>query len=99
MKKIILFLFVLVTLTGCTIERIDDYNYKQMLDKILSINFNTYNTVGKGYKYYLPYGITRIDSNSNNDTLKRNNNLYYLYVDVVSYYYKSNIKNDEKKEI
>lgn len=61
------------------------------MDKILSLDINTYNKVGKGYKYYAPRGVVRIDSEDYNDVLKRGDNKYYLYVDVVSYYYKSKI--------
>lgn len=61
------------------------------MDKILSLDIKTYNKVGKGYKYYAPRGVVRIDSEDYNDVLKRGDNKYYLYVDVVSYYYKSKI--------
>lgn len=91
MKKFLLILSVLILLSGCTITRVDNYNYEKIMDKILSLDINTYNKVGKGYKYYAPRGVVRIDSEDYNDVLKRGDNKYYLYVDVVSYYYKSKI--------
>ena len=84
-----LVLFVLIVLSGCSVTRIDNYDYKKIMDKILSLNINTYNVIGKGYKYYAPYGVVRTDAKEYNDVLRRGNNIYYLYVDVVSYYYKS----------
>lgn len=89
MKKCLLLLFTLLILTGCTVNRIDRLNYEEISDKILSMNIKMYNKIGKGYKYYAPRGVVRTDSNNYNDVLKRNNINYYLYVDVVGYYYKT----------
>ena len=94
MKKILLILSVLILLSGCVVTRVDNYNYEQLMDKIISLDIKTYNIVGKGYKYYAPYGVVRIDSKEYNDILKKKDNKYYLYVDVVSYYYKT--KSDYK---
>lgn len=99
MKKFFLLLFVLVILSGCSITRIDNYNYEEKMDKILSLNIKNYNNIGKGYKYYAPYGVKTIYSNDYNDVLERNGNKYYLYVDVVSYYYKSKLDYKEDKTI
>lgn len=97
MRKSLILLLLCVILQGCTITRTDSYNYEQMMDKILSLDIKNYNTIGSGYKYYTPMGMSRISSLEYNDILSKDNNLYYLYVDVVSYYYKKDIdfkKND-----
>lgn len=102
MKKIFIFFLALVLLSGCSIntnnyiKRMDNKNYKEVMDEILSLNIKLYNKIGKGYKYYAPRGVVRTNSNSYNDVLQKDNRTYYLYVDVISYYYKSklNIKND-----
>lgn len=99
MKKSLLILFVLIMLSGCTVTRLDDYDYKQMLDKIISLDIKTYNMVGKGYKYYVPKGLIRTSSNNYNDVLQRNGNTYYLYVDVVSYYYKTKLDYNVRDDI
>lgn len=110
MKKYLLVFLTLLVLTGCSITRIDNLDYKDLGDKILFLNIKTYNKVGNGYKYYAPRGVVRTDSNNYNDVLKRGNINYYLYVDIVSYYYKTKpsykinndayyfkeLKNDEK---
>lgn len=99
MKKSLLILFVLIVLSGCSITRVDTYDYKQMLDKIVSLNMNIYNNVGNGYKYYAPKGIVRLSSKDYNDVLKRNDNIYYLFVDVVGYYYKTKIDYDVNNNV
>ena len=95
MKKSLLVLLIIILLSGCTVVRIDEYNYEQVIDKILSLNIKTYNTIGKGYKYYIPKKVTRVQALDYNDVLKRGNDTYYLYVDVVSYYYKSKLNYDK----
>ena len=71
MKKFFLLLLTLVILSGCSITRIDNYNYEEKMDKILSLNIKNYNKIGKGYKYYAPYGVKTIYSNDYNDVLER----------------------------
>ena len=95
MKRIILILLVTLLMTGCTVTRIDNYNYEEVLNKVLSMNIKTYNLVGNGYKYYAPYGVKRISSLDYNDILEKDNNKYYLFVDVVGYFYKN---GEEYKE-
>ncbi len=95
MKRHLLLFLVVILLSGCSLEgkvlRIDNYNYKDVMNKVLSLNIKLHNKVSNGYEYYLPKGVIRVDSKSYNDVLKRNDNMYYLYADVVSYYYKSNL--------
>ena len=98
MKKCLCILLTLLILSGCSITRIDEYDYKQALDKILSLNIKTFNVVGKGYKYYAPKGVKIIEESDYNDVLMRNNNKYYLYVDVVSYYYKNKLNYKNNKD-
>ena len=98
MRKGLLILLTLVILSGCSISRLDNYNNDGIINKVLSFDIKMLNKVGNGYKYYTPKGVVRIDSNSYNETLKRKNTLYYLYVDVVSYYYKNKIEYKENKK-
>ena len=91
MKKTIILLLILVLLSGCNIYRMDNKNYEEVADKILSLNINLYNKIGKGYKYYAPKRVVKTYSNSYNDVLEKDGRIYYLYVDVVSYYYKTKL--------
>ena len=91
MKKIVLLALVTLILTGCTIVRIDTTSIDNILDVILSKENTLYNRVGRGYKYYVPRGVTYIDSSGSNDKLYSNGVYYYLYLDEISYYYKKSV--------
>lgn len=97
MKKIALFVLTILLLTGCTIVRINTDNIDTIVEVILSKDNNLYNRVGRGYKYYIPRGVTYIDTEETNEKLYSNGNYYYLYVDVISYYQKisDNYKDDK----
>lgn len=87
MKKIILIVIVLL-MSGCSIVRIDTSNVDNIVNVVLSKNNTLYNQIGKGYKYYIPWGVSYIDTNKYNDILYSDGNYYYLYIDVINYYYK-----------
>ena len=95
MKKITILLLTLILITGCTAVRIDTKSIDNILSVVLSKNNTLYNRVGKGYKYYVPRGVTYIDTSDLNDKLYSNGNYYYLYIDAVSYYYKKTVEYEE----
>lgn len=87
MKKITILLLSVILLTGCTVVRIDTKSIDNTINVVLSKKNQLYNQVGKGYKYYIPRGVNHIDTSELNDRLYSNGNYYYLYIDVISYYY------------
>ena len=99
MKKIIILGMMTLILTGCTIVRIDTTSIDNIVSVVLSKENTLYNRVGRGYKYYVPRGVTYIDSSGTNDKLYSNGVYYYLYLDEISYYYKKsiNFKEDSTK--
>lgn len=99
MKKVLMMLFLLCFLTGCTVVRINTKSIDNIVSVVLSKENTLYNTTGKGYKYYVPRGVVYIDSNGFNEKLYCNGNYYYLYLDVISYYYKKDFKYNENKEL
>ena len=99
MKKIMFVLVLLIVLSGCSVSRIDSNNYIDNMKNIISLDIKNYNKIGKGYKYYAPRGVTRTYSNDYNDVLRRGVNNYYLYVDVVSYYYKAPIEYEKIRNL
>lgn len=98
MKKIMILLLCLM-MTGCTIVRIDTTSIDNILSVVLSKENNLYNQVGKGYKYYIPRGVSYMDTDELNDKLYSNGIYYYLYIDAVSYFYKIKIDYQEKDNL
>jgi hypothetical protein len=99
MKKFfVLLLISLVFTTGCSIEQMDVKNINKMVDTILSQKLNLSNQTSSGYKYYAPRGVRVINNTDYNEKLYANGNKYYLYVDVVSYYFKKDSTYEENKE-
>lgn len=98
MKKLVI-LILCFLLTGCSVVRMDTSNIDNILNVVLSKENNLYNRIGKGYKYYVPRGVTYIDTSDLNDKLYSNGTYYYLYIDIVSYYYKINTKYIEKPNL
>ncbi len=99
MKKLAILLLCLFLFTGCTVVRIDTESIDNILSVVLSKNNKLYNRVGKGYKYYVPRGVTYIDTVDLNDKLYSNGNYYYLYIDAVSYFYKKKTPYEEKSNV
>lgn len=100
MKKLVsllLMIFCISFLTGCTMVRIDVSNIDNIVNVVLSKDNKLYNHIGKGYKYYIPRGMTYIDTIEFNDKLYSEGNYYYLYIDAISYYYQKEYKNDFDK--
>ena len=100
MKKIIIIISILVLsiTTGCTAVRIDTKHIDTIVSVVLSKDNTLYNRIGKGYKYYVPRGVSYIDTNELNDKLYSNGNYYYLYIDAVNYFYKNKVNYVENKD-
>ena len=100
MKRLIVLLsIVTVLVTGCSINKLDDNDIGKNIKTLMSEKTKLYNVYYEGYKYYLPKGLGFLDKDDYNAILKdRKNNKYYLYVDAISYYHKTEndykIKND-----
>ncbi|MBE6153515.1 MAG: hypothetical protein E7166_04755 [Firmicutes bacterium] len=92
MKKIVILLCLLLFTTGCTVSKIDMEDRDNILNITLNRNVNLFNRVSKGYKYYLPKGISLLDYKEYNEILYSNSNKYYLYIDIISYHYKTQKK-------
>ncbi len=94
MKRLIVLLsIVTIIVTGCSINKLDNKNISKNIETLMSQKVKLYNVFYEGYKYYLPKGIGFVNKEDYNAILKdRNDNRYYLYVDVISYYH--NVEND-----
>ena len=94
MKRLIVLLsIVTLFITGCSVTKLDSSDIGKNMKNLLSEKVKLYNVYYEGYKYYLPKGMSFVDKEEYNAILKDNdNNIYYMYVDAISYYHK--VKND-----
>ena len=99
MKKLFVLALAALLLTGCTVVRINTNSIDNIVNVILSKDNNLYNRVGKGYKYYVPRGVTYIDTSDLNEKLYSNGNFYYLYIDAISYYHQKEVNYNENPNL
>ena len=101
---------MLIVTTGCV--NVQNASVEKITDEILKSKFVIYNHNNKGFKYYLPNGMTVSYKDEYNEILKSDGYTYYLYVDLVRYfagetldyneeeaYLSSVFTNDDKKGI
>ena len=88
MRRLIVFVLLITLFTGCS--RIDNSeDYIAIVNDVSSYNNNKLNTATTGYKYYLPIGVRVVKNLDFNQVFSVLNTNMYMYVDVVSYYYKN----------
>ena len=91
MKKAFILLVISLILTGCSIHSFDDKSIDEVINYTIQSNEGSKlkNNSFNGYSYYIPRELYFINKNDYNSILKdTNNNYYYVYTDVVSYYHK-----------
>ena len=94
MKKFFVLLLLPIFLSGCT--RIDnEKEYKNIANNIINSSTNLVNTATRGYKYYLPKGVSLIYNIDFNQKFRILEEDIYMYVDIVSYYYKKDLNDYE----
>lgn len=86
-RKTILFLLVFL-FAGCSVVDINTNNHLKNVNNIIKRNNKYTSDNAIGYQYKLPVGVTKLESDEFNEVLVSRNEKYYLYADVVSYYYK-----------
>ncbi len=108
MKKIIILLFCLLFLSGC--QKVNDLDIDDIMG-LLGSQGEKANIYRTGYKYYLPRGLKVTSSKLFNDVFTSDKDMYYLYVDGISYnkkikntyqtcqecFYSKNITIDDKE--
>ena len=89
MKKFICLALIVLLLGGCSIARVEVNSFESIINTILYKDTNLANASFDGYKFYLPRGTTVTEKKQTNLEIKDAKNYYYLYVDAISYYYKT----------
>lgn len=96
MKIKICLLFISVLLiTGCV--RINNMDYESIAREVVKTKSST-NVSSSGYNVFLPIGTTLVGDKDNNMTIYSEGKNYYLYVDLTSYYYKSDNEYDKDSD-
>lgn len=90
MKKYLSLIILLLLLTGCT--SIYDQSYDYIIKDSLENKSEKTNTYLKGYKFYIPIGMSLIGDFNHNNVLYSEGIKYYMYVDLVSFYNKKDNK-------
>ena len=96
-KKFFLFLILPFFLCGCT--KINNGSYDMLIAEAMNSNGKAVNTYRAGYKFYLPKGVKIIHHEGSNEILGVEDDIYYLYVDRVSYFNRIKEKYEEKTDV
>lgn len=86
-KKLWIFVFSILLISGCSINKIVDNRVPTTLNTVLYSKNNLQNVFMNGYSFYLPKGLKIIDKSDYNLKIKDKKNNYYLYIDTIAYYY------------
>ena len=87
-NKVILLVIIALILTGCT--KVDS-NLDNIVNATMTKEINNVNTVSTGYELYIPMGVIQLVDNEYNQKFRIKDTHVYLYVDIVSYYYKNSL--------
>ncbi len=96
MKRKLLLLLSILIISGCT--NINNLSYSELINESLSSDLVLLNKVSTGYKYYLPRGVVLKEDNDFNQKLRVMDTYLYMYVDIVSYYYKNELNYKETED-
>lgn len=91
MKKLVVLLSIIVVcLSGCSAKKLDNTDLGKNIKILLTEEVDYSNVYFDGYKFFVPKGLQIISKDEYNSVfLDRNANKYYLYIDAISYYHKT----------
>lgn len=89
MKRIIFVFVSVLLLAGCTVIDFQEESVEEIITTIVEKDVDLYNNVFEGYKFYVPRGLKVINKSNNNIEILSDNDTFYMYVDIVSYHYKT----------
>jgi len=93
MYKKILIIVCIFFLFGCT-KNINTLSLEDIINDQIESDGELYNTNNKGYKYFLPNEFSVHGDKDYVQELLSHNTIYYLNIDVVSYFYKNRIQSE-----
>ncbi len=89
MRKYIYLTLIILFFTGCSITKVREESFDSIINTVLYKDTTLSNVSFDGYKFYLPRGARVSENKDYNLEINDNDNKYYLYVDTISYYYKT----------
>lgn len=95
-KKILLILILFMCVTGCT--KLNNLSYDDVINKVIAVK-NSPNTYRRGYKYFLPKGVSIYKAGPNYAVIESKDTYYYLYIDLISFNSKKDINYEIKNNI
>ncbi len=98
MKKMLILILLTAVISGCTIVRIDTSDIDNIVNVVLSKDNTLYNRVGRGYKYYIPRGVSYIDSTDLNEKFYSEGVYYFLYIDAIGYFHQREVDFEEDSD-
>ncbi len=97
MQKRVLLLCTIFLLIGC--KKVEENSsYIELVNDCLN-DYSITNNVSIGYKYYVPKGVKKIHDYDYNQVFMVDDNYIYLYVDIVSYFYKRNLNTTQDEDV
>jgi len=94
MRKIISLALLLICVTGCSITKVNDNSFDDVVSSVLYQDSDLFNVSFDGYKFYLPRNSTVEEKREYNLEIKDKENTYYLYISPVEYYYKTKVDHE-----
>ena len=88
-KNILCMLLIILLSSGCSVVNVNKLSIEEAVNSVLTMDSNLKSVSFEGYSYYLPQGVILKSNNGMNSTLYYNHKKMYLYVDLVSYYHKT----------
>ena len=98
MKKIIILLVLLLSLTGCTFVNIEDKEIDDVILSAIESSNNDFIESYNGYKFKVPQGFEIVGKKENNIKLLNDDDTYFMYIDLISKYYKKEINHENNKD-
>ena len=99
MYKKIIIIIALFLLTGCNTYNLDNMTLEDSVNLAIKSNAELYNVNNVGYRYYLPRGFVLEEDRENIQILKSEGIEYFLNVDLVSYYNKTEIARNIQDDL
>lgn len=99
MKKVIFILVLLLLVTGCTTKNIEEEDINDVIVSAIEDSNNDFVESYNGFKIRVPQGFAIVGKVENNIRILNDDDVYYLYIDIIGRYYKKDLVYEEKEDL